>query len=120
MRIHTGERPYQGHHRDRAFVHNSDLENHQLVHTGEKPHKCSECDKSFPQVGILKIHIEIHAEATPCQCCLCGKTLIQVSVFRTYTLGKDHLNATNVTRFLHITSFLQGTRGYIQGRILAT
>ena len=24
-----------------------------------------------------------------------------------YILGKDHLNATNVTRLLHITSFLQ-------------
>ena len=60
MRIHTGEKPHQCNHCDKAFAFKSKFTMHMKIHTGEKPLQHSQCGHCGG--GHLTIHMMIHKE----------------------------------------------------------
>ena len=78
MKSHTGDEPYQCKKCDKDVSTSSNLLHHMRTHSGWKLYKCSHYDKAFSDITNLECHLRRH------------------------TVGRGHINETNVTMPSHI------------------
>ena len=72
MMIHSGEKPYQCSHCDKAFNETSALMRHMRNHTGEN-HTSVASVIRLSRTDYLKKHIMTHTGETPAPCIKCDK-----------------------------------------------
>jgi len=65
---HTGIKPFQCPHCDKAFSLKTSLNTHIRLHTGEKPYKCSACGRDFSDASSCRRHVKSHEGKKPHVC----------------------------------------------------
>lgn len=81
QRTHSGDKPFQCPHCDKAFRHSSTLKDHENIHKDTKPYLCGfpGCGKTFANQANVKRHERTHTDVKPFTCMHCGRAFNQSS-----------------------------------------
>ena len=123
---HTGEKPHQCEHCDKAFNREFHLKEHMRIHTGEKPYQCDVCNESFRHKQDLKRHAWVHNGEKSYQCDHCDKAFITQSALLNHALkhsgentsdgnsqNRIHIFAKCVSWYLNLKSHTKNTWWYV-------
>ena len=79
--IHTGEKPYECTHCEKALSNKNASLNRKSLHTGEKPYECTHCERALSNKKGLNCHMSTHSGDKPYQCCYVVFPMLHVWVY---------------------------------------
>lgn len=86
-RIHSGKKPHQCRHCDKAFTQPGNRDRHEKIHTCVKAYQCSFCPASFIQKGSCERHERTHTGEKPYMCRIgCSRRFIEIGTRNTHEL----------------------------------